>query len=96
MKLYHYTTLDHFTGIWKTKQLYFSPYKNTNDLFERMKAWSLYNGRLTEELYSNSILKVMEKFGKMFTDVLQKYKQISFTRDYTYMPGYASYLSWDN
>lgn len=94
MKLYHYTTLEHFKGIWKSKQLLFSTYKNTNDLFERIKAWSLYDGKLTEELYSDSILKVIEKFGKMFNEVLQKYKQISLTRDYAYMPGYASPMMW--
>lgn len=62
MKLYHYTTLEHFKGIWKSKQLLFSTYKNTNDLFERIKAWSLYDGKLTEELYSQYSVNILPHF----------------------------------
>ena len=41
MKLYHYTTIDAFLKIWVSNQLRFSKHNNTNDPFERRKAYNL-------------------------------------------------------
>ena len=94
MILYHYTLLDCFLSIWKSKTLRFSNSKNTNDFFERVKVCRItsnsivHNGqRLDEQLIRN--------FQSEIFDELDKYKQISFSTDYPDgTPGYASPMMW--
>ena len=49
MTLYHYTTLDNFFSIWESKALWFSCSKNTNDYFEREKAFVYSQGKFAEK-----------------------------------------------
>lgn len=93
MKLYHYTTIEAFSKIWVSKQLRFSESKNTNDLFEKRKTWEFVCGILPagEE---KDIMEAFEIFGKAFSDILSKYKQISFTKDYKDLSGYKSSMMW--
>ena len=94
MTLYHYTSLDSFLSIWKSKTLRFSYSKNTNDFFEREKVCRIttnsivHNGqRLDEHLIRNFQLEIF--------DEIDKYKQISFSTDYPDgIPGYASPMMW--
>lgn len=94
MKLYHYTTLEKFFSIWESKTLWFSYSKNTNDYFEREKTYVYSQGKFAEKE------KVWGKisFSKVMKDVadeLEKYRQVSFCRDYSKnMPGYASPMMW--
>jgi len=93
MKLYHYTTIEAFAKIWVSKQLRFSESKNTNDLFEKRKTWEFVCGILPAGDDKN-IMEAFEIFGKAFSDILTKYKQISFTRDYRSLSGYKSSMMW--
>ena len=93
MKLYHYTTIEAFSKIWVSKQLRFSESKNTNDLFEKRKTWEFVCGILPAGEEKN-IMEAFEIFGKAFSDVLAKYKQISFTREYRNLSGYKSSMMW--
>ena len=49
MTLYHYTTLNNFYSIWESKTLRFSYSKNTNDYFEREKAFVYDQGKFAEK-----------------------------------------------
>ena len=49
MRLYHYTTLQNFVSIWESKTLRFSYSKNTNDFFEREKAYVYDQGKFAEK-----------------------------------------------
>lgn len=94
MKLYHYTSLSNFLLIWRDKRLKFSFSKNTNDFFERDKAYSItpetfsYKGkRLSGDAFRNFRLDVEEE--------LNRYRQISFCRDYNAeMLGFSSPMMW--
>jgi hypothetical protein len=94
MKLYHYTTFDNFASIWESKILRFSYSKNTNDFFEREKTYVYSQGEFAEK--ENVWGKIA--FDKVMKDVaneLDKYRQVSFCRDYgKNMPGYASPMMW--
>lgn len=94
MKLYHYTTIESFSKIWVSKQLRFSESKNTNDLFEKRKTWELICGILPKEENSNNMLDVINSFGRCFSEILSKYKQISFTLDYKNSSGCKSSMMW--
>lgn len=94
MTLYHYTTLDNFFSIWESKALWFSFSKNTNDYFEREKAFVYSQGKFAEKeaiwgyLSFNTVSKLVSK-------ELDKYRQISFCLDYSKeLPGYASPMMW--
>lgn len=94
MKLYHYTSLDSFSKIWKSHSLLFSESKRTNDVFESIKILEIgecklpYKGEKTE-------LEVQGHFNKMFWDEVGKYKQISLLHDYKDgIKGYASPMMW--
>ena len=78
MKLYHYTTIDAFLKIWVSNQLRFSKHNNTNDPFERRKA---YNLPINTPRFSYFIEKANE-FDKIYSRILELYKQISFTKAY--------------
>ena len=94
MKLYHYTPLSNFLLIWKDKRLKFSFSKNTNDFFERDKAYTItpetfsYKGkRLSGEAFRRFRLDVEEE--------LNRYRQVSFCRDYSVkMQGFSSPMMW--
>lgn len=93
MKLYHYTTIEAFSKIWVSKQLRFSESNNTNDIFEKRKTWEFVCGVLPAGEDKN-IIEAFEIFGKAFSDILAKYRQISFTRDYRSLSGYKSAMMW--
>lgn len=94
MKLYHYTTIDAFLKIWVSNQLRFSKHNNTNDPFERRKA---YNLPLTIPNFSYFIEKANE-FDKIYSRIFESYKQISFTKSYSSnlrkTNGYTSPMMW--
>lgn len=94
MTLYHYTSLDSFLSIWKSKTLRFSYSKNTNDFFERVKVYRItsdsvaHNGKRLDE-------HLIRKFQLEVFDDIEKYKQISFSTDYPDgTPSYASPMMW--
>jgi len=94
MTLYHYTTLENFFSIWKTKTLWFSYSKNTNDYFEREKTYVFcqdtftYKGKPLDRSYFMG-------FRKGIIEELDRYRQVSFCIDYSKkVPGYASPMMW--
>lgn len=94
MTLYHYTTLDSFFSIWESKTLRFSYSKNTNDFFEREKAFIYDQGKFAEK---ESVLGYLSfnTIRKLVSKELDKYRQISFCLDYSKeLPGYASPMMW--
>ena len=90
MKLYHYTSIDSFNKIWESKSLKFCVSKTTNDSFERNKSL-----RLTK----NSFLSLKDGgaiesfFNSVFREI-DSYKQISLTKNYKTLKGYASPMMW--
>ena len=90
MKLYHYTSIDSFKKIWVSKSLKFCVSKTTNDSFERNKSL-----RLTK----NSFLSLKDGgaiesfFNSVFREI-DSYKQISLTKNYKTLKGYASPMMW--
>jgi len=90
MKLYHYTSIDSFKKIWESKSLKFCVSKTTNDSFERNKSL-----RLTK----NSFLSLKDGgaiesfFNSVFREI-DSYKQISLTKNYKTLKGYASPMMW--
>lgn len=87
MKLYHYTSIESFCKIWVSKQLRFSKSQNTNDLFERSKPYSL-----------NTLdIEQAKAFDKIYQEVMETYKQISFTKNYSRNgrnDGFSSPMMW--
>ena len=82
MKLYHYTSFDSFVRIWFTKTLLFSPSGNVNDILERTR------GVKTDYIWRYEELQ-------LFTNLLESYKQISLTRDYSdKVKGFMSPMMW--
>lgn len=94
MKLYHYTTIDAFLKIWVSNQLRFSKHNNTNDPFEKRKA---YNLPITTPNFSYFQAKANE-FDKIYSRLFESYKQISFTKSYPSnlrkVNGYTSPMMW--
>lgn len=94
MILYHYTSIDHFRGIWDEKKLYFSTAVKTNDFFERFKTFVMnqdtfrYNGNsLDRNKFDNFDDKIWEE--------LRAYNQVSFSCDYKDgLGGFASPMMW--
>lgn len=83
MRLYHYTRLENFWKIWITNKLLFanSHVPSNNDFFERRKSFYVsgeecYNF-ITEVLCSSDKKKIPNAFSQ-----LNRYKQISFTKDF--------------
>lgn len=94
MKLYHYTTLENFFSIWDSKTLLFSYSKNTNDFFEREKAY-VYSQRKFKEKEKIWGYLSFETIRNLVSEELVNYRQISFCLDYSKkMPGYASPMMW--
>ena len=94
MTLYHYTTLNNFYSIWESKTLRFSYSKNTNDYFEREKAFVYDQGKFAEKEKVWGYLS-FETIRNLVSAELEKYRQISFCLDYSKkMPGYASPMMW--
>ena len=94
MTLYHYTSLDNFFSIWKTKVLWFSYSKNTNDFFEREKNYVF--GQETFTYKGKPLDRACFKgFKQSIGEELNRYRQVSFCLDYNRnMPGYASPMMW--
>ena len=93
MKLYHFTTFSNFCSIWIQQKLKFSEWTNCNDVFEREKT---YNLTLQSKIYKDKECPP-EIFNKFVSEVFketERYKQISFSRDYKDMSGYASPMMW--
>lgn len=94
MKLYHYTTLQNFFLIWESKTLKFSYSKNTNDFFEREKAFVYDQGKFAEKEKVWGYLS-FKTISNLVSEELDKYRQVSFCLDYSKkMPGYASPMMW--
>ena len=94
MKLYHYTTLENFFSIWESKVLRFSYSKNTNDYFEREKAFVYDCGKFAENKNVWGYLS-FGKIRKLVSKELDKYRQVSFCLNYSKgLPGYASPMMW--
>ena len=94
MTLYHYTTLNNFYSIWESKTLRFSYSKNTNDYFEREKAFVYDQGKFAEKEMVWGYLS-FKTIRNLVSAELGKYHQISFCLDYSKkMPGYASPMMW--
>jgi len=94
MTLYHYTTLNNFYSIWESKTLRFSYSKNTNDYFEREKAFVYDQGKFAEKEMVWGYLS-FKTIRNLVSAELEKYHQISFCLDYSKkMPGYASPMMW--
>lgn len=74
MKLYHYTSLNNFLHIWRTKQLLFSSaHKVTNnDIYEKRKKIQI----------TGDALSCNRENVKAFFDSLSDYHQISLNSDY--------------
>lgn len=83
MRLYHYTSLESFWKIWVSQMLIFanSHVPSNNDYFERKK--SLYINENECENFIEDILvnSSKSKIPNAFYQ-LNRYKQISFTKDY--------------
>ncbi len=90
MKLYHYTSLDSFKRIWDSKCLKFSVSKTTNDSFERNKSLRLTNGSFPSAKDANTI----EYFISSVFGEIESYRQISLTKDYKNLKGFASPMMW--
>ena len=90
MELYHYTTIDSFMKIWENKCLKFSVSKTTNDPFERNKSLRLTNGSFPSAKDNNTIKSF---FSSIFSEI-ESYRQISLTKDYKTLKGYASPMMW--
>lgn len=94
MTLYHYTTLDKFLSIWDSKALWFSYSKNTNDFFEREKAFVYDQGKFAEKENVWGYLS-FKTIRNLVSVELEKYRQISFCLDFSKeIPGYASPMMW--
>lgn len=94
MTLYHYTTLNNFYSIWESKKLRFSYSKNTNDYFEREKAFVYDQGKFAENKMVWGYLS-FKTIRNLVSKELEKYRQISFCLDYSKkLPGYASPMMW--
>ena len=80
MKLYHYTTIESFLKIWVSKTILFSESSNVNDIYERHKIHSFVDGLLPTS-NGEEYFEALKNVSKIFTKILKKYKQISFTID---------------
>jgi len=90
MKLYHYTSIKAFKKIWESKSLKFSVSKTTNDYFERNKSLRLTNNSFLSMKDGEAI----ESFFHSVFREIESYKQISLTKDYKTLKGYASPMMW--
>lgn len=84
MKLYHYTSLESFWKIWVTKELLFarSHVPSNNDYFERKKSFHI-NGNECEKFINEVLLNSEKKRIPNVFYQLNRYRQISFTMDYS-------------
>lgn len=90
MKLYHYTSIASFEMIWENKSLKFSVSKTTNDIFERNKSLRLTKGSFP----STQDADVIRSFFDAVFQEIESYRQISLTKDYLDLKGYASPMMW--
>ena len=89
MFLYHYTKLDSFRKIWKSKKLLFSQQTNTNDIFERRK-FIVGDLQQSSTTYGDVNCLVSQIFNE-----IKSYKQVSLCKDYPDgTKGYASPMMW--
>ena len=90
MKLYHYTSIDSFEKIWESKSLKFSVSKTTNDSFERNKCLKLTRNTFSSKKEG----KAIEAFFHSVFHEIESYRQISLTKDYETLKGFASPMMW--
>lgn len=83
MRLYHYTSLENFWKIWVTKKLLFSNshVPSNNDYFERRKSFSVTENKCENFIMNELVNHNEKKVPNVFLE-LNKYKQISFIKDY--------------
>lgn len=90
MKLYHYTSVESFEKIWDSKSLKFSQCKTTNDSFERNKSlrlsWDSFPDTKDKEIINDFFLSLFNE--------IEEYHQISLTKDYDNLKGFASPMMW--
>lgn len=94
MTLYHYTSIESFRKIWKSKSLLFSLSETTNDFFERFKTFVL-----TQDTFKCGGKQLdrsrFDHFDEKIRAELSKYRQVSFSYDYDDgLKGYASPMMW--
>lgn len=83
MRLYHYTSLENFWKIWVTQELLFAKANvpSNNDYFERRKSFHV-NGNECEKFITEVLLNSEKrKIPNVFYQ-LNRYRQISFTKDF--------------
>lgn len=86
MRLYHYTSLESFLHIWRTQRLNFSTShkKTNNDFFEKKKSFTI----------TGDGMSITRDDWKQFSENLDKYWQISLTRDFKDCLGCLSPMMW--
>ena len=79
-KLYHYTNLDSFIKIWENQTLKFGVISGVNDINE-------YSKRISTSLYNGTLIEIGQRI-RIAAEIINSYKQISFTKDYdSYIKG---------
>ena len=73
-KLYHYTNLDSFIKIWENQTLKFGVISGVNDINE-------YSKRISTSLYNGTLIEIGQII-RIAAEIINSYKQISFTKDY--------------
>ena len=83
MRLYHYTSLENFWKIWVSQTLLFanSHVPSNNDYFERKKSFYV-NGNECENFIKDILVNSSKRIIPNAFCQLNRYKQISFTKDY--------------
>lgn len=84
MKLYHYTSLEHFKGIWSSQKLKFASSRvpSNNDIFERRKSYCFSEGHNLEAYLAMFAEENKDKKYPNPFFYINMYKQISFTMNY--------------
>jgi len=86
-KLYHYTNLDSFIKIWENQTLKFGVISGVNDINE-------YSKRISTSLYNGTLIEIGQRI-RIAAEIINSYKQISFTKDYdSYIKGCMSPMMW--
>lgn len=86
MKLYHYTSLESFLHIWRMQRLNFSAAhkKTNNDFFEKQKTFTIVG----------DYMSIKRNHWERFSENINKYWQVSLTRDFKDCYGCLSPMMW--
>ena len=82
MKLYHYTSLEKFSSIWESKELWLSSahVPSNNDIFERVKSVSIDTSNL--DFAEDALMGNGRIIINKYLNTLNSYRQASFVKDY--------------